>query len=491
LKLTELSPGIALPRDPEVAGLTADSRRVRPGFLFAALAGAKLDGRAFAAEAVARGAVVILTDREDRLLLPSGARQTTVIVEDGNPAKRLASMAARFYRRQPQTIAAVTGTNGKTSVVHFLREVWTTLGHPAASLGTLGLVTPEGRRAGALTTPDPVALHRDLAVLAKDGIEHAAIEASSHGLAQHRLDGVSVATAAFTNLTRDHLDYHRDMAHYRAAKERLFTDLLTAHGTAVLNADSDEFARLARLCRERGHPVLAYGAAAGAEVRLVRWQPYGTGQEIGIEILGRRRELMLPLAGEFQAMNALCALGLTLATGAEADAATAALVRLTAVPGRMQFVARHPRGGAIVVDYAHTPDALATVLAALRSYAPGRLVVLFGCGGDRDPGKRPMMGEVAARLADRVYVTDDNPRSEDPAAIRRAILATAPGATEIGDRRRAIEATIDALGSGDLLVVAGKGHETGQIVGDEMLPFDDAVVARETAGRSPLWEVLQ
>jgi UDP-N-acetylmuramoyl-L-alanyl-D-glutamate--2,6-diaminopimelate ligase len=491
LKLTELICRAGLPADPEIAGLTADSRQVQTGFLFVAFAGTRLDGRAFAADAVARGARAILTDRADRLSLPPEARQSVAIIEDADPQRRLAVTAARFYKRQPHTIAAVTGTNGKTSVVHFLREIWTALGHSSASLGTLGLVAPDGRRSGALTTPDPVALHRDLAALAKSGVEHAAIEASSHGLAQHRLDGVSVSAAAFTNLTRDHLDYHRDMAHYRAAKERLFTDLLTAHGTAVLNADSDEFARLARLCRDRGHPVLAYGIAAGGELRLLSRQPHGAAQALGIEVLGRRRELMLPLAGEFQAMNALCALGLALATGAEADAATAALADLTAVPGRMQFVARARQGGAIVVDYAHTPDALATVLAALRPHAPGRLVVLFGCGGDRDPGKRPMMGEVAARLVDLVYVTDDNPRNEDAAAVRRAILAGAPGAVEIGDRRRAIETAIDALGPGDLLVIAGKGHETGQIVGDLTLPFDDAAIARETAGQFPLWEVLQ
>jgi UDP-N-acetylmuramoyl-L-alanyl-D-glutamate--2,6-diaminopimelate ligase len=490
LKLTELCPDAALCCDPEIAGLAADSRSVRPGFLFAALAGTKLDGRAFAAQAVARGAVAILTDRADRLDLPVADRGHVAILEADNPQRRLARLAARFYRQQPRVIAGVTGTNGKTSVAHFVREIWTALGHPAASLGTLGIVRPEGRFPGALTTPDPVALHRDLAALAAAGIGHAAIEASSHGLAQYRLDGVSFAAAAFTNLTRDHLDYHGDMAHYRAAKDRLFTDLLAPGAGAVLNADSGEFTRLAALCRDHGHPVLAYGLAAAAELRLLDCRPRGAGQIVALEVLGRRRDLLLPLAGEFQAMNALAALGLALATGAAPDAAVAALAGLTAVPGRLQCVAGNPQGGAIVIDYAHTPDALATVLAALRPHAAGRLVVLFGCGGDRDPGKRAMMGEVAARHADRVYVSDDNPRSEDPAAVRRAILAAVPAAIEIGDRRAAIAAAIGGLDPADTLVIAGKGHETGQIVANETRPFDDAAIAREIAGRSPSWRVV-
>jgi UDP-N-acetylmuramoyl-L-alanyl-D-glutamate--2,6-diaminopimelate ligase len=327
-----------------------------------------------------------------------------------------------------------------------------------------------------------VALHRDLATLCAQGIEHVAVEASSHGLAQFRLDGLSVAAAAFTNLTRDHLDYHRDVAHYRAAKERLFTALLAPDGPAILNRDSEEFPRLAALCRDRGHPVFAYGADAAAELRLLASRARSGGQDLSLDIFGQRRNLFFPLLGQFQAINALCALGLAIATGVPAEAATAALARLTGVPGRLEFVAE-AEGAPIVVDYAHTPDALATVLAALRPHAAGRLVALFGCGGDRDPGKRALMGRVATGAADRVYVTDDNPRSESPAAIRRAILAAAPGAVEIGDRRRAIEAAIGDLGPGDLLVIAGKGHETGQIVGGETFPFDDAEIARETAAR--------
>ncbi len=294
---------------------------------------------------------------------------------------------------------------------------------------------------------------------------------------------MSVAAAAFTNLTRDHLDYHGDMAHYRAAKERLFTALLTPGGPAILNRGSGEFPRLAALCREHGHPVIGYGADAASELRLVAAKPRPGGQDLSLEVFGQRHDLSFPLLGEFQALNALCAAGLAIATGVPAEIATATLARLTGVPGRVEFVAEGAGGAPVVVDYAHTPDALATVLGALRPHAPGRLVVLFGCGGDRDPGKRPLMGGVAAAAAGRVYVTDDNPRSEDPAAIRRAILAAAPGAVEIGDRRRAIATAIADLGPGDLLLIAGKGHETGQIVGDETLPFDDAEIAREVAGR--------
>ncbi len=489
MKLTELIDAADRPAAPgspdgsEITGITADSRAVLPGFLFAALTGARRDGRAFAADAAARGAAAILTDDAAALGLSPEARARVAVIADINPHRRLALLAARFYGRQPRTIAAVTGTNGKTSIVHFTREIWTAAGHSAASLGTLGLVTPAGRRPGALTTPDPVALQRDLAALRAQRIEHVAVEASSHGLAQFRLDGLSVAAAAFTNLTRDHLDYHRDMAHYRAAKERLFTALLMPGGPAILNRGSGEFPLLARLCRERGHPVLGYGADAASELRLVAAEARPGGQDLLLEVFGQRHRLSFPLLGEFQAENALCAVGLAIATGVPAQVAIAAAARLTGVPGRMEFVAEGAGGAAIVVDYAHTPDALATVLAALRPHAPRRLVALFGCGGDRDPGKRPLMGRVAAAAADRVYVTDDNPRSEDPAEIRRAILAAAPGAVEIGDRRHAIETAIAGLGAGDLLLIAGKGHETGQIVGGETLPFDDAEIARGIAGR--------
>jgi UDP-N-acetylmuramoyl-L-alanyl-D-glutamate--2,6-diaminopimelate ligase len=487
LKLIELtgSAGVSqtasrsAPDNPEIAGITADSRQVRPGFLFAALRGSVRDGRAFAAEAAARGAAAILTDDAGALALDPDAHARIAIVLDPSPQRRLALMAARLHGRQPRTIAAVTGTNGKTSVAHFTREIWTALGRPAASLGTLGLVSPEGRRPGALTTPDPVALHRDLAELAAAGIEHVAVEASRHGLAQFRLDGIAPAAAAFTNLTRDHLDYHGDMASYRAAKQRLFTELLTPGGAAVLNADSPEFAGLAALCRERGHRVIRFGYEPASELRIIDRVPLPSGQHLAAELFGLRCDIDLPLVGGFQATNALAALGLVVVTGAAPQDAIAALPRLSGVPGRLQLIGETAAGAAVFVDYAHTPDALATVLTALRPHTERRLAVVFGAGGDRDRGKRPLMGRVASDLADVVFVADDNPRSEDPADIRRAILDAAPTAIEIGDRREAIGAAIAELRSGDVLVIAGKGHETGQIIGDVILPFDDAAVARE------------
>jgi UDP-N-acetylmuramoyl-L-alanyl-D-glutamate--2,6-diaminopimelate ligase len=483
LRLTELtglpSGAAGAPDDPEIAGITADSRQVEPGFLFAALRGAARDGRAFAGEAAANGAVAILTDDPAALALDDASRRRIAIVADPEPQRRLALLAGRFSPRQPGTLVAVTGTNGKTSVAHFAREIWAATGRKAASLGTLGLVCPEGRRPGALTTPDPVALHRDLAALAAAGVEHAAIEASSHGLAQFRLDGVRIAAAAFTNLTRDHLDYHGDMATYRAAKARLFAALLPPGGGAVLNADSPEFAGLRALCRSRGQRIVAYGSAAGAELRLVERRPRPFGQLLAAELFGACHAIDLPLVGAFQAMNVLAALGLVVATGTALDAALPTLPHLPGVPGRLQCVGESRAGAPVFVDYAHTPDALATALTALRPHAEGRLVVVFGAGGDRDRGKRPQMGRIASELADRVFVTDDNPRSEPAPAIRRAILEAAPGAVEIGDRHQAIAAAIGELRRGDCLVIAGKGHETGQIVGGEVLPFDDAAVARE------------
>jgi UDP-N-acetylmuramoyl-L-alanyl-D-glutamate--2,6-diaminopimelate ligase len=465
---------------PDISGLTADSRQVRPGYLFAALPGAKLDGRRFIEDAVARGAAAILTDDARDLDALRTCQPPVAVVADPNPRRRLALMAARFHAPQPRTIAAVTGTSGKTSVTAFTRQLWQRLGRPAASLGTLGIVAPGFTRPGSLTTPDPVTLHRDLAELARGGVDHVAMEASSHGLDQYRLDGVGIGIGAFTNLSREHLDYHPTMAAYLAAKTRLFGEIMPTGSAAILNADAAEFTPLAAICRQRGHQIIAYGSADGADLRIL-----GTDFEHGrlalrLRIFGEDATVALRhLAGTFQAMNAMAAFGIALASGCRADELLTAIADLDAVPGRLQRVATHPNGAPIYVDYAHKPDALETVLKALRSHAAGRLVVVFGCGGDRDAGKRPMMGEIAGRLADKVIVTDDNPRSERPEIIRAAILAACPGAIEIGDRRSAIETAIAELASGDLLVIAGKGHETGQIVGNTVHSFDDAMVARE------------
>ncbi|HZT52143.1 MAG TPA: UDP-N-acetylmuramoyl-L-alanyl-D-glutamate--2,6-diaminopimelate ligase [Stellaceae bacterium] len=475
--------GDALPlrsgEDPEIAGLTADSREVKPGFLFAALRGTRTDGTRFVGEAVARGAAAVLL-ADPRPFAELARRAPPVrLIADPNPRRRLARMAARFHAPQPATLVAVTGTNGKTSVAWFTRQIWEFCGLAAASLGTLGIVGPGVTESGSHTTPDPVALHRTLQRLALAGISHVALEASSHGLDQYRLDGLALAAAAFTNLTRDHLDYHADMAAYLAAKKRLFSELLPRGGTAVLNFDTAEGRALSAECRAWGQHVVGFGTAENADLRLVATQPSATGQSIEIAVSGDRHALALPLLGAFQASNVLAALGLAIAGGAPPGAAVAALPRLVGVPGRMEHVASHPNGAPIIVDYAHTPDALETVLTALRPHCRGRLAVVFGCGGDRDPGKRPMMGAIAARLADRAIVTDDNPRTENASAIRRAILAAAPAAQEIDDRRAAIRAGIAALAPGDVLLLAGKGHESGQIVGSTTLPFSDAAVARE------------
>jgi UDP-N-acetylmuramoyl-L-alanyl-D-glutamate--2,6-diaminopimelate ligase len=473
------------PPSPEILGLTADSREIRPGWLFAALPGTKLDGRRFIADAVARGAVAILIETQDPGIDLAAHRPPVALVTDPNPRRRLALMAARFHAPQPKIVAAVTGTNGKTSVTAFARQIWQATGAPAASLGTIGIVAPDYVVPGSLTTPDPVTLHRELAALARRGVEHVAIEASSHGIDQFRLDGLTLAAAAFTNLTQDHLDYHGTMAAYGEAKLRLFSELLPEGGIAVLNAESDAFDRFAATCRARRHRVFAFGERAGCELRIVARRPLADGQELDLDILGTRRTLLLPLVGAFQASNVLAALGLALGCGVAVDAALDALATLDGVPGRMQRVAALANGAAIYVDFAHTPDALDAVLRALRPHASGRLIVVFGAGGDRDPLKRPLMGEAVARHADLAIVTDDNPRGEPPAAIRAAVRAGCPGAREIGDRAAALRAAIHELRAGDLLVIAGKGHESGQTIAGITHPFDDAEIARGIAAALP------
>ncbi len=487
MRLSELMPQGALPpdpsRDPAVTGLAVDSRKVQPGFLFAALAGTRTDGASFVTDAVSRGATAILA-APDAALPPLAS--DIVVVRDTNPRRRIALMAATFAGAQPTTIAAVTGTNGKSSTVHFVRQIWSALGRKAASVGTLGIVSPGFGREAGLTTPDPVQLHADLATLAREGVTHLAIEASSHGLDQHRLDGLKPVAAAFTNLTHEHLDYHPSMDAYFAAKARLFEELLPPGATAVVNADSDRAEALAGICRRRGLRFWTYGAR-GRELRLLRDEPTSGGQHLELEVLGTRYDVDLPLVGGFQASNALAALGLVLATVDDTPRAVAALSTLTGAPGRLQLVARHRNGAAIYVDYAHKPEALETVLKTLRPFAKGRLVVVFGCGGDRDRGKRPVMGEIATRLADLTIVTDDNPRSEEPADIRAQIVRGIPLERKNWrearvDRREAIVEGIMALhGADDLLLIAGKGHETGQTIKGVTHPFDDAEMARELA----------
>ena len=458
-----------------ITGITADSRAVMPGFLFAALPGTAADGRRFIADAVARGAAAVLAPLGTEW--PAGV-PARPLVTDAEPRRALARMAAAQAGAQPDTVVAVTGTNGKTSTAEFLRQL---APGPAASLGTLGVVAP-GRTPGAgLTTPDPVALSQTLAALAREGVGFAAIEASSHGLDQFRLDGVRLAAAGFTNLTRDHLDYHGSMAAYRTAKLRLFTELLPTGAPAVATTelDGETTAALRGIAASRGLRLQFVGEDGDA-IRLLRAVPHAGGQHLDVLAHGVRRTVELPLPGRFQADNALLAAALAEAVGVPGTLDR--LATLSGVRGRMELAAILPNGAAVYVDYAHTPDALERLLAALRPHTAGRLHVVFGAGGDRDRGKRPLMGAAAHRLADVATVTDDNPRSENPAAIRAAILAACPGAREIGDRAAAIEAALGALGAGDVLVVAGKGHESGQTVAGVTYPFDDVAVVRQLTG---------
>jgi UDP-N-acetylmuramoyl-L-alanyl-D-glutamate--2,6-diaminopimelate ligase len=461
----------------EFRGLAADSREVRPGFLFAALSGTKADGARFMADAVKRGAVAVLGAPE----VAEAARALGVrFIPDPNPRRRLALLAAHFYAAQPDIVAAVTGTNGKTSVTAFLRQIWAHEGRKAASLGTIGIVAPSGEKSLGQTTPDPVALHAELARLAREGVTHLAMEASSHGLDQFRLDGVRVKAAAFTNITRDHLDYHPSFEHYLAVKLRLFDSVVEPDGIAVVNADAPPAADFIAAASRRKLRLLTVGEH-GEDLRLVSQSVEAPGQRLNVEWQGQKYKVSLPLAGQFQASNALVAAGLALGLGDPPEKVFAGLEKLQGAPGRMQLVARSKTAAPIYVDYAHTPDALETMLTALRPYVKGKLAVVFGCGGDRDKGKRPLMGLAACRHADNVIVTDDNPRSEDAAAIRSEALAGCPAAKEIGDRAVAIKTAIASLQAGDALVIAGKGHEQGQIIGDETRPFSDRDEALKAA----------
>lgn len=452
----------------EVAGLASDSRLVEPGFVFFALHSARDDGLSYAQAAMNAGAIAVVAER-----FAPGYESDCVIVPDARIA--LAQAAARFYGGQPEHVIAVTGTSGKTSVAAFVRQIWSMTGQKSAALGTTGLVSDEGVNEGALTTPDPIFLHKTLAALSQKGITHLAMEASSHGLDQHRLDGVRLSAGAFTNLSRDHLDYHADLDSYLDAKMRLFEKLLAPGQPAIVDADGPYSERVIERCQARGLKLFIIGRA-GRDIRILDCMSYAARMQLKVSYAGVEHEISLPLAGDFMASNALVAAGLCIATGSDANQVFASLERLQGAPGRLEQVGARNEAP-IFIDYAHKPDALEKVLKALRPLTQKRLILVFGCGGDRDRGKRAIMGDIAARNADVVIVTDDNPRSEDAAAIRKAILSAAPAALEIADRGTAIARAIAILQAGDALVIAGKGHETGQIIGGVKLPFSDKEAA--------------
>lgn len=457
--------------DLEISGISADSRKISPGMAFVAVAGTKADGASFIADAVSRGASVVVAGHQaDAGNVP--------VLQVSEPRRFLSIAASRFFGRQPETMVAVTGTAGKTSVASFTRQIWAHAGHPAAMIGTTGVVSPTRNEYGALTTPDPVSLHELLAELAEEGVTHAAMEASSHGLDQFRLDGVRLAAAAFTNLGRDHMDYHPTVEDYMAAKMRLFRDLLPKGSPAVIFADDAWSAQAIAAASDAGQYVRTVGRK-GSFLTLKRVEHFRHKQIAEVHIGGDIFEVHIPLAGDFQIANALVAAGLAISTGVAAPVAMAALEKLVGASGRLELVGHTHDGALAYVDYAHKPDALENVLNSVRPFTTGRVVVVFGCGGDRDRGKRPIMGEIACRLADVVIVTDDNPRSEDPAAIRSEIMAAAACATEIGDRAEAIRKAVGLLKSGDTLIVAGKGHEEGQTIGGVTLPFSDHAELRK------------
>ena len=472
-RLSELGLKARQGRDPALSGLTLDSRAVRPGMLFAALPGTARHGADFIATALEAGAAAILTDAMGAIIAAQalGDSDAALVVAD-DPREALAYAAALWFCAQPQTMVAVTGTNGKTSVATFTRQIWAALGHEAINIGTTG-VEGAWTAPSSHTTPDPITLHRMLAQAAAAGVTHAAMEASSHGLDQRRLEGVRLAAAGFTNLTQDHLDYHHTMEAYLAAKAGLFTRLLPEDGVAVVNLSGAHGSDIAELALNRGLRVLTVGKGQGADLQIAATRPDATGQEVRFLWQGQALQTRLNLIGAFQAENVALAAGLAIAAGADPQAVLATLPKLAGVRGRMQLAATRRNGASVFVDYAHTPDAIETALRALRPHVMGRLIIVFGAGGDRDTTKRPLMGAAARANADVLYVTDDNPRSEDPALIRAAILAACPEANEVGDRAEAILRAVDALQPGDALLIAGKGHETGQVIKGDIFPFDD------------------
>lgn len=463
----------------DIKGVETDSRKIAPGYLFIALPGSKVDGLDYVQDALNAGACAIL--------IPQPAREMVTVPEEiavlasKSIRRDTALIAAAFYPKQPQTLVAVTGTNGKTSVVNFIRQIWESLGINGGSLGTVGLRTSQEFIPASLTTPDPVSLHRDIDRAVRGGLTHLAIEASSHGLHQHRLDGLKIHGGAFTNLTHEHLDYHETYENYRKAKGWLFETLLPEGAQAVLNADSKEYSFYKDICENTGLDVISYGRK-GRQIKILERFPTPKGQEVRLEVFGTDMDIFLPLVGEFQLMNVLCACALAITDMEDGPVRLTEILEgaehLKSVTGRLQAVPGHPEGAAVYVDYAHSPDALETVLNSLRPHVEGKLVCLFGCGGDRDRAKRLMMGKISRKLADKVIVSDDNPRTEDPAAIRKEILQAVPEAVEIGSRKEAIERAVFDLEKGDVLLVAGKGHEQGQLIGKELHPFDDVEQVR-------------
>lgn len=457
-----------------VTGFAIDHRKVAPGTIFGAFEGARVNGEDYIPAAIAAGAIAVVAR-------PEAVVEGAVHMAARDPREAFARAAAQFFAPFPPTCVAVTGTNGKTSTVEMVRQLWRMQGHHAASIGTLGVTTADERVVTGLTTPDIVTFLSNVAGLAREGVTHVAFEASSHGLSQYRTEGLPVRAAAFTNLSRDHLDYHGDMASYLTAKLRLFSEVLADDGTAVVWIDDPHADRVMDLARVRGNRLITVGEH-GETLRLTGREPSLLGQALTIEAEGATHQVQLPLIGAYQAANALTAAGLVLATGGTLAATLVGLARLQPVRGRLERAVILANGAPVYVDYAHTPDALEAAIAALRPHAEGRLIVVFGAGGDRDNGKRAPMGEVVAAQADIAIVTDDNPRTEDAAQIRAQVLAGAPNATEIGDRRAAISAACEMAQPGDIVLIAGKGHEQGQIVGDMILPFDDVQVARDCAG---------
>ncbi len=468
--LVDVGPGF---ENVEISGISADSRKIKAGYLFAALPGTVVDGVQFVGKAIENGAVAVLVSSQVKIDVGDGI----AVLRADQPRAALAHIAARFFETQPDCVAAVTGTNGKSSVVAFVRQMWEAMGMRAASLGTVGIDYPGGFKKLQHTTPDPVALHRELARLAKDHVDHLALEASSHGLEQNRLDGIKICVGAFTNFSQDHLDYHKTFEAYFAAKMRLFDELLCTGCAAVLNADCQDADKVRSHMEKHGARIVSVGRN-GDDLELLEQTRLGLGQVLKIKGREQTYKVFLPLVGEFQASNALVAAGMVIAAGGSEAVAVKTFENLKGAKGRLELVDRTKDGAAIFVDFAHTPEALKLSLKALAPLADNQLVVVFGCGGDRDKGKRPLMGKVAAQLADVVYVTDDNPRGEDPAQIRAEAMVGCPDATDIGDRQLAISTAIRKLKKGDVLLIAGKGHEEGQIVGDKTIAFSDHEAVR-------------